>query len=128
MTTSDARAPHWTGKVSKTAVLAVGAVVLIVACLISYFLGAGDRSNVLEGTAYVGADQASVDVDGWTYGFTPSAVMWYDEAGVMHESGTAPCLDESNMGQGALIQFGAVSATGLDGTHWRPVTWVRCLQ
>lgn len=128
MTTSDAGAPLWTGKVSKTAILAGGAVVLMLACLISYFLGVRDRSSVLEGTAYVGLDQAAVDVDGWTYGFTPSAVMWYDETGVLHESGTAPCLDENAMGQGALIQFGAVPATGLDGPQWRQVTWVRCLQ
>lgn len=127
MTTSDAPAPHRTGKASKTALLVVGAVALVVACLISYSLGAGDRSNVLEGTAYVGADQAYVEADGWSYGFTPSAVRWYDETGVMHEGGTAPCLDESTIGQEALIQFGAVSATGLDGPRWRQVTWVRCL-
>lgn len=126
MTTPHAPAPHRTGTVSKTALLVVGAVVLVVACLFSYFVAAGGRSSVLEGTAYVGADQASVEVDGWTYGFTPSAVMWYDMGGV-HESGTAPCLDESHIGEDALIQFGTVSAEGLDGLHWRQVTWVRCL-
>ena len=106
---------------------AAGAIVLLVlACLVAFRMGERHSgTQVLTGRAHVGLDEASVKVDGWWYGLTPSAVMWYDDHGAAHDGGTAPCL--TRPGTEARIQFGAVPASGRDSDRWREVVWVHCL-
>lgn len=111
---------------SRVGIAVVCAAVLAIAGLVVFRWGS-ERTDtrVLTGTAHVGADEVSVEVNGWWYGFTPSAVTWYDAHGVEHSGGTPPCLQK--VGRPAAIQFGAVPVDGMNGDTWRQVTWVRCL-
>lgn len=112
---------------TKVIIGALCAAFLVAACVAAFLLGTRHTgSQVLSGTAVVGADEASVTVDGWTYGFTPSAVTWYDANGAENHGDMPPCLRQA--GGSAAIRFGAVPVVGPNGNTWRQVTWVSCIQ
>jgi hypothetical protein len=115
---------HRTDRWSLIAVFAL--VLLIVVASFGYArMSHASSEQTLSGQAYVGMNQASVSVDGWTYGFTPSTTRWFDAQGTMHEGDVAaPCL--RSVGTHVRITFGEVPVSGLQGTSWREVVWVRC--
>jgi hypothetical protein len=87
--------------------------------------GQGSRTTVLTGVAYVGQNEASVEVAGWWYGISGTGnLTWFDRQGTTHDSGWPSCL--RGVGRHARITFGAVPVTGPDGSSWRQVVWVDC--
>ena len=97
--------------------------------LISYGIGTNHGTpHVLTGRAYVGQGVATVKVGGWAYGFgvSPNAMTWYDANGSSHDGGIPPCLQHP--GQYAWLRFQYANASGPDGSTWRDVTWVQCIQ
>ncbi len=104
-------------------------VALVVLCLIAglAFLAGerqGSRPTVLTGIAYVGQNEASVTVAGWSYGIVGTGnLTWFDGQGTAHTSGWPSCL----RGVGHVrITFGAVPVTAPNGSSWRQVVWVDC--
>lgn len=121
-TSTRRRSPHST----KSKVLgAACAAALVAVAFSSYAVGSGreQRTNVLVGDFYVGAEQATGDIDGWVYGFTDS-VSWIDPDGSFHQSGWPTCLD--TVGTTERVSFGELPATGPQGSSWRQVVWVDC--
>ena len=105
------------------------AVVVLAVCLAAV-LGfiAGEHHQpgitVLRGVAYVGLDEASVTVGGWTYGIDgASNVTWVDDQGSEHTSGWPSCLRPGNI---VPITFGEIPWTAPDGSGLRQVVWVDC--
>jgi len=82
----------------------------------------GSRTTTLTGTAYIGIDEATVTVAGWSYGISGS-VTWFDSQGTLHDSGWPSCLRA--VGRHVPIKFGAVPVTG-PGISWRQIVWVGC--
>lgn len=81
--------------------------------------------TILTGIASVGADEASVTINGWTYGLQgPGNVTWVDRAGTTHMSGWPACL--AAPGKTARIKFGEVPVTLPDGGLLRQIVWVDC--
>jgi len=94
---TDARtsALSWRPLSTKSRILgAAGAAALVVVAFSGYAVGLKheQRTNVLTGDFYVGAQQATGDVDGWVYGIVDS-VSWVDPEGSFHQSGWPTCLD-----------------------------------
>ncbi|MDT4985197.1 MAG: hypothetical protein QOF95_2687 [Pseudonocardiales bacterium] len=105
--------------------IAVAIVAAAVIAVLGYGLGTSNGPHVkaLSGDAYVGANQAAVKVDGWTYGIVGS-VAWVDSRGASHDSGWPDCL--GSPGTTVHIRFGEVSVTGPQDDSWRQVVWVDC--
>ena len=81
--------------------------------------------TVLSGLAYTGGQQASVIVDGYTYGFEGvGSVTWVDSQGGTHEGDWPSCLKVP--GTTHRIKFGYVPVTAPDETGWRQIVWVDC--
>jgi len=125
---TDARtsARSWRPLSTKSRILgAAGAAALVVVAFSGYAVGLKheQRTNVLTGDFYVGAQQATGDVDGWVYGIVDS-VSWVDPEGSFHQSGWPTCLD--TVGTTVRATFGEVPATGPQGSSWRQVVWVDC--
>jgi hypothetical protein len=81
--------------------------------------------TMLTGLAYTGGQQASVIVDGYTYGFEGSDnLAWVDGQGETHLGGWPSCLSVPGMTQ--RIKFGYVPVTLPDGSGWRQIVWVDC--
>ena len=105
-------------------------VAFVVLCLIAVlaFLAGdrhGSRTSVLTGIAYVGQNEASVTVGGWSYGILGTGnLTWIDTQGTAHDSGWPSCL--RGIGRRVPITFGAVPVTAPDGSSWRQVVWVDC--
>ncbi len=76
------------------------------------------------GTAYVGEQQLSIEVDGWTYGAEGSVPSWIDAEGSWHDGGWPDCL-QGKVGQSVAIRFQARKVT-VDGMSWRPIVAVDC--
>jgi hypothetical protein len=108
----------------------VAVIVLLAVGLLAYSIGKHQQpdgsGSTASGQAHVGTQVASVQVGGWTYGFStlPGSLLWYDTSGTAHDGGTAPCL--AHPADSVPVIFGWVPATGPDGSSWRQVTWVRC--
>jgi hypothetical protein len=105
-------------------------VALVVLCLIAglAFLAGerrGTQTTVLTGVAYIGINEATVTVDGWSYGILGTGnLTWFDKQGTSHDSGWPSCL--RGVGRRARITFGAVPVTDPHGGSWRQVVWVDC--
>jgi hypothetical protein len=85
----------------------------------------GRRTTVLTGIAYVGLNEATVTVAGWSYGILGTGnLTWFDRQGTAHDSGWPSCL--RGIGRRVPITFGAVPVTSPDGSSWRQVVWVDC--
>lgn len=104
-------------------------VIALVACLaavLGFIAGKHHQPGmtVLSGVAYVGLDEASVTVGGWTYGIDgASNVSWVDDQGSHHEGSWPACLRSGSI---VPITFGEVPWTAPDGSGLRQVVWVDC--
>ncbi len=76
------------------------------------------------GVGHVGADQVSIEYDGWTYGATGSVDAWLDRAGTWHDAGWPTCL-QHQVGNTLQVRFQAREVTVEENT-WRPVVAVDC--
>ena len=105
------------------AIAAMVAAALV--ALLAYRVGKdhGNHVRALTGDAYVGAHQAGVRVDGWSYGITES-VQWVDRSGASHESGWPSCL--APLGATVRVRFGEIAVQGPQQDSWREVVWVDC--
>jgi len=108
-----------------------GAVAAVVAGLIgvaAFVAGQHNHSSavtVLTGVAYTGGQQASVIVDGYTYGFGGiGSVTWVDSQGGTHDGDWPSCLKVP--GTTHRIKFGYVPVTLPDGSGLRQIVWVDC--
>src|SRR5664279_3019231 len=110
-------------------IAAIAALTLFVVGLVGYQAGAskGGASHltVLTGNAYVGDREASLTVDGKSYGVTDS-VAWMDASGSLHESGWPACL--TPVGSTVRVRFGEVPVAGPDsgGIGLSAVVWIDC--
>lgn len=126
MNASETAAPAWRRPTRQQSWLILGAVLLaVVVCVVAYSAGQANRAHTYElhGTAHVGDHEASIRVDGWSYGI-PGSVAWTDSAGVLHDGGWPACL--APIGSRVPIEFQAVSLSTPDQRTLRPVTWVNC--
>jgi hypothetical protein len=103
-------------------------VALVVLCLIAglAFLAGerhASRTTVLTGIPFIGQNEATITVRGWSYGIVGD-VTWFDSQGTQHQGSWPSCL--RNPGRGVPITFGAVPVTAPDGNSWRQVVWVDC--
>jgi hypothetical protein len=116
------RRPRW---VFRAAAAALAAGVIGVAAFVAGQHHHSSAVTVLTGVAYTGGQQASVIVDGYTYGFEGvGSVDWVDSQGVTHMGSWPACL--AKPGTTHRISFGYVPVTAPDGTGWRQVVWVDC--
>ena len=116
-----------TGLNSKATRVVVAFVVLGLIAGLAFLAGErqGSRPTVLTGIAYVGQNEASVTVAGWSYGIVGTGnLTWFDTQGTAHSSGWPSCL--RGIGRHVRITFGAVPVTAPDGSSWRQVVWVDC--
>src|SRR4051794_39214090 len=92
-------------------------------CL-GFFAGrsTGPATFDLTGRPYATHEQASVRVDGWSYGI-PLDVAWISADGAHHEGGRPDCLPPR--GELGPVHFGAVEVKR-DQVTWRQVVWVDC--
>jgi hypothetical protein len=112
---------------SKSARIVVALVVLGLIAGLAFLTGErrANHTSVLTGVAYIGYNEATVTVDGWSYGILGTGnLTWFDEQGTLHNSGWPSCL--RGVGRRAPITFGAVPVTMPDGGSWRQVVWVDC--
>jgi hypothetical protein len=63
--------------------------------------------------------------DGWDVS-VPLDVAWTDAAGSLHESGRPDCLPPSGRGLEGPVRI-SWTKVDVDGTGWRPVLRVACL-
>lgn len=115
------------GLSSKATRIVVAFVVLCLIAGLAFLAGErhGSSTSVLTGTAYIGQNEATVTVAGWSYGILGTGnLTWFDSQGITHDSGWPSCL--RGIGRHVPITFGAVPATGPDGSRWRQVVWVDC--
>jgi hypothetical protein len=104
---------------------ALGAVLIVIAAFGAGYRIGGDSAThppVYTADGHVGADQASFQVGGTTYGFV-SSVSWTDSAGSFHDSGWPGCLPKLQLVTG--VRFAAATVwVGQAGVS--PVLWVDC--
>jgi hypothetical protein len=107
-------------------VLLALAVLFLVAAL-AFLVSERRHSNttVLRGVAYTGLNEATITVDGWSYGILGTGnLTWIDGHGTQHDSGWPACL--RGAGRHVPITFGTVPVNTPDGSSWRQVVWVDC--
>jgi hypothetical protein len=117
--------PRRPRRVIRAAVVALVAGLIGVAAFVAGQHNHSSAVTVLSGLAYTGGQQASVIVDGYTYGFEGvGSVTWVDSQGGTHEGDWPSCLKVP--GTTHRIKFGYVPVTAPDGTGWRQIVWVDC--
>ncbi len=67
--------------------------------------------------------EATVTVDGWSYGMDGGVIWWEDADGSWHNGGWPSCLSPLCEHQ---IRFGWVTVTAPGGPEMREVVWVEC--
>ena len=83
-----------------------------------------DLGGWMTGTAHVGSDQFSAEVDRWTYGVQGSVPMWIDAHGTHHDGGWPECLKVSS-GSDTPVTFQA-REVAVEGNSWRQIVAVDC--
>lgn len=117
--------PRRPRRVIRAAVAALIAGLIGVAAFVAGQHNHSSAVTVLTGVAYTGGQQASVIVDGYTYGFEGvGSVNWADSQGVTHTGSWPACL--SVPGTTHRIKFGYVPVTLPDGSGLRQIVWVDC--
>lgn len=117
--------PRRPRRVIRAALVALVAGLIGVAAFVAGQHNHSSAVTVLSGLAYTGGQQASVIVDGYTYGFEGvGSVTWVDSQGGTHEGDWPSCLKVP--GTTHRIKFGYVPVTAPDGTGWRQIVWVDC--
>lgn len=112
-------------RILRAAVAAVVAGLIGVAAFVAGQHNHSSAVTVLTGLAYTGGQQASVIVDGYTYGFGGiGSVTWVDSRGGMHDGDWPSCLKVP--GTTHRIKFGYVPVTLPDGSGLRQIVWVDC--
>ena len=102
-------------RVTRAAIAALIAGLIGVAAFVAGQHHHSSAVTMLTGLAYTGGQQASVIVDGYTYGFEGvGSVTWLDSQGETHEGGWPACL--AKPGTTHRIMFGYVPVTAPDGT------------
>jgi len=112
-------------RILRAAVAAVVAGLIGVAAFVAGQHNHSSAVTVLTGVAYTGGQQASVIVDGYTYGFGGiGSVTWVDSQGGTHDGDWPSCLKVP--GTTHRIKFGYVPVTLPDGSGLRQIVWVDC--
>ena len=112
-------------RILRVAVVAVVAGLIGVAAFVAGQHNHSSAVTVLTGVAYTGGQQASVIVDGYTYGFGGiGSVTWVDSQGGTHDGDWPSCLKVP--GTTHRIKFGYVPVTLPDGSGLRQIVWVDC--
>ena len=112
-------------RILRAAVAAVVAGLIGVAAFVTGQHNHSSAVTVLTGLAYTGGQQASVIVDGYTYGFGGiGSVTWVDSRGGTHDGDWPSCLKVP--GTTHRIKFGYVPVTLPDGSGLRQIVWVDC--
>jgi len=112
-------------RILRVAVAAVVAGLIGVAAFVAGQHNHSSAVTVLTGVAYTGGQQASVIVDGYTYGFGGiGSVTWVDSQGGTHDGDWPSCLEVP--GTTHRIKFGYVPVTLPDGSGLRQIVWVDC--
>jgi hypothetical protein len=104
------------------AVLWIGS---IAAVAIAVFLAKGTSVTVETGRAYVGIDQASTIVDGWSYDIPVVDAVWQHADGSWQVGGSPACLAKQES-MSPQFTFGWVWVTEPHGSTIRQVVWVSC--
>jgi hypothetical protein len=110
--------------------LVAAAVLLLATGALGFAIGSIWTSHRTElggwhtGVGRVGADQVSIDYDGWTYGASGAVGAWLDQDGTWHDDGWPTCL-RHHVGDDLEVRFQAREVV-VDGTTWRPVVAVDC--
>jgi hypothetical protein len=75
------------------------------------------------GVGYIGDNEASIRVGGWTYGIEGSVPEWIDTSGERHLDGWPECV--APVGTSKVIRFASVNVA-VAGSSWRQVVVVDC--
>ena len=78
----------------------------------------------VDGVAQVGADQFSIEYDGFTYGSDLHVMSWIDSSGSWHDQGIPSCL-RAEPGTSVPVRFQAREVT-VDQQTWRPIVSIDC--
>ena len=125
METAQRSVARWTSGPRRTAIL----VVLLAGVLAGAFL-LGQRNprvvveeaGCLSAKAFISCELA----DGWTIG-VPRDVWWTDASGDRHDGGRPTCLPPTGIGLEGPVRL-AWTSVEVDGTSWRQVLSVTCLE
>jgi hypothetical protein len=85
--------------------------------------GAVPKSWV-DGLAQVGADQFSIEYEGFTYGSDLHVMSWIDSSGSWHDQGIPSCL-RTEPGTSVPVRFQA-REVAVDQQTWRPIVSIDC--
>jgi hypothetical protein len=107
----------------RTVAVVVGGI--LVAAVAGFLVGSHGWTRVVEltGRADVGAQVATIQVDGTAYGLTQS-VPWLDAFGSVNEGGWPSCLGAA--GNTPIVHFGGMLLPLPDGGSIAVVAYVDC--